>query len=71
MSTTIDPIEYGAMLQKVDSMDKKIDKMERQIDELIMLANKSRGGIWVGMAIISFVSGLVGFFLNIKKFHVE
>ena len=63
----IDPVRYGALWQKVQDMDKKIDKMESQITELVALANKSRGGFWVGMAISSAIGGVMGFFLNHTK----
>jgi hypothetical protein len=55
----IDPVRYGAMWQRVQDMDKKIDKMERQIEELLALANKSKGGLWAGMAIASAIGGVV------------
>lgn len=62
----IDPVRYGAMWQRVQDyerrfevIDKKLDKMERQIDELLALANKGRGGFWVGMSIASSVGAAV------------
>jgi hypothetical protein len=55
----IDPVRYGAMWQRVQDMDKKIDKMERQIEELLALANKGKGGFWVGMTIASMVGGAI------------
>jgi len=55
----IDPVRYGAMWQRVQDMDKKIDKMERQIEELLALANKGKGGFWMGMTIASAVGGVV------------
>jgi len=62
----IDPIKYGAMWQRVQDyerrfevIDKKLDKMERQIEELLALANKGRGGFWMGMTIASMVGGVI------------
>ncbi len=62
----IDPIKYGAMWQRVQDyerrfevIDKKLDKMERQIEELLALANKSKGGFWMGMTIASMVGGVI------------
>jgi hypothetical protein len=56
----IDPVKYGALWQKVQDyerrfevVDKKLDKMEHQLDELLALANKGRGGFWMGMTIAS------------------
>jgi hypothetical protein len=57
----IDPIKYGVMWERVQTMDKKIDKMERQIEELLALANRGKGGLWFGMAVASALSGLIGF----------
>lgn len=53
----IDPVKYGVLWQKVQEMDKKVDKMERQLEELLALANKGKGGFWMGMAIASMVGG--------------
>jgi hypothetical protein len=58
----IDPIAYGVLTAKVDNLEKKIDKMEKSIEELIALVNKGKGGIWMGMAFVSAISSLVGFF---------
>lgn len=58
----IDPVKYGAMWQKVQDyerrfevIDKKLDKMEQQLEDLIAMANKGKGGFWVGMTIASMV----------------
>ena len=55
----IDPVKYGVLWQKVQEMDKKVDKMERQLEELLALANKSKGGFWMGMTIASIAGGAV------------
>ena len=59
METEIDPVKYGVLWERVQNMDKKIDKMEGQIAELLELANKSKGGFWMGMTIASAVGGIV------------
>lgn len=64
--TEFDPVKYGVLWERVQQMDKKIDKMETQIAELLELANKSKGGFWMGMTIASsigaFVAWLFGHF---------
>ena len=64
----IDPIAYGVLTAKVENLEKKLDKLESSIEELIALVNKGKGGIWMGMAIVSGISSVVGFishnFLN-------
>lgn len=60
----IDLVKYGVLWQRVQDMDKKVDKMERQLEELLALANKSKGGFWMGMTIASGVGGFVSWFAS-------
>ena len=68
MSFEIDPVRYGVLWntvenneKKLEEMNKKMDKMEASIEELVALANKGRGGFWMGMGFISAISSVVGF----------
>ncbi len=63
-SAEIDPVKYGVLWQKVQDMYKKVDKMERQLEELLELANKSKGGFWMGMTIASGVGSVVGWVVS-------
>jgi len=62
----IDPYKYGKLVATVESLEKKVDKLEAGMEELLELANKSKGGFWMGMVIASGIGGLVtyitGFF---------
>ena len=57
--TSFDPVKYGVLWERVQVMDKKMDKMEAQIDQLLELANKGKGGFWMGMTIASFAGAVV------------
>jgi hypothetical protein len=64
----IDPVKYGVLWQKVqdyerrfDEMSIKIDKLEGSIEHLVALANQSKGGFWMGMAIVSAISTTMGY----------
>jgi len=68
MQPEIDPVKYGVLWQKVEdyerqflSIEKKMDKMESQLEKLVALANQSRGGFWMGMALVSAASSVVGY----------
>jgi hypothetical protein len=63
----IDPVKYGVLWERVQNMDKKIDKMERELTELLALANKSKGGLWAGMAIASSVGAIIGWIISHMK----
>jgi len=60
----IDLVQYGMIIAKVNIMESKIDTLEKDIKELLELANKSKGGFWMGMTIASSVGGFVGFIVN-------
>jgi hypothetical protein len=55
----IDLVKYGVLWERVQQMDKKIDRMENQIEQLLELANKGKGGFWMGMTIASSVGAAV------------
>lgn len=61
MSTEIDLFKYGQLVAQVDAMEKKIDKLESGMEELLGLANKSKGGLFAGMMVVSAFSTFVGF----------
>lgn len=71
MAFDFNPVEYGVLLQKVESyerrfddMEKHMDKMQVSLEQLCEMANKSKGGFWVGMVFVSIASSIIGFFSN-------
>jgi hypothetical protein len=66
----IDMFKYGQLVATVETLEKKIDKLEASVCQLVELANRSKGGFWVGMMVVSGVSSLVGFlthYLTVKQ----
>jgi hypothetical protein len=55
----IDLYKYGKLVATVESLEKKVDKLEVGMEELLELANKSKGGFWMGMVIASGIGALV------------
>ena len=55
----LDPIKVGVMWQKVEVMEAEVAELRKDVKELLALANKSRGGFWMGMTIASCVGGLI------------
>ena len=64
MDEKIDLVKYGVLWQKVESLEAKIDKLEASMEKLLELANQSKGGFWMGMAVVSMVSSVAGYFSN-------
>ena len=63
-----DMFKFGQLVNQVETMQSKVDAMDRDIKELLELANKSRGGFWMGMTIASGVGGLITYITSIL-FH--
>ena len=57
----IDPVKVGVMWQKMETMEREVSELRDDVKTLLALANKSKGGLWAGMMIVSAVSSLVGF----------
>ena len=60
----IDPVEYGRLTAQVENLTCKVESMERDIKELLALANKSKGGFWMGMTIASIAGGFLTWLLT-------
>jgi hypothetical protein len=60
----IDLFKYGQLVAQVDAMEKKIDKLESGMEQLLELANRGRGGFWVGMMVISAFSTAIGWIIH-------
>lgn len=61
---SIDPIQYGKLIAQVENLTTKVESMDTDIKELLALANKSKGGFWMGMAIASTVGGVLTWFIS-------
>ena len=60
----IDPIKYGKLLAKVETLEDRVDDMSKDIKSLLELANQSKGGFWMGMTVASIVGGFLTWFLT-------
>ena len=65
----IDLYKYGKLVAQVEAMEKKIDKLELGMEELLELANKSKGGFWMGMVIASGFGGIITKNGHFKQAH--
>lgn len=60
----IDPVHYGQLTAKVEHLEATVTELNKDIKTLLELANKSKGGLWVGMTLASFFGGFVTFVLS-------
>ena len=57
----IDPREFGKLEAQVEALQAEVSAMRQDIKTLLEMANKSKGGFFVGMAIASIVGGFISF----------
>lgn len=57
----IDPREFGKLEAQVEALQAEVHALRQDIRELLEMANKSKGGMFVGMAIASVVGGMISF----------
>ena len=57
----IDPRELGKLEAQVEALQNEVHALRQDIKTLLEMANKSKGGFFVGMAIASVVGGIMSF----------
>ena len=57
----IDPREFGKLEAQVEALQVEVHALRQDINALLEMANKSKGGMFVGMAIASVVGGIISF----------
>ena len=57
----IDPREFGKLEAQVEALQAEVHALRQDIKALLEMANKSKGGFFVGMAIASVVGGIISF----------
>jgi uncharacterized protein with PhoU and TrkA domain len=57
----INPIEYGKLVQSVDSLERKVDAMEVDIKKLVAMAERSKGSLWALMGIASVAGAFISY----------
>jgi hypothetical protein len=57
----IDPREFGKLEAQVEALQIEVSAMREDIKALLEMANKSKGGMFVGMAIASVIGGFISF----------
>ena len=57
----IDAREFGKLEAQVEALQKEMHTLSQDVKALLELANKGKGGFWMGMTIASFMGGIVTF----------
>jgi len=58
----VDARDFGKLEAQVEALQKEVHSLSTDVKALLELANKSKGGFWMGMVIASTLSGVISFF---------
>jgi hypothetical protein len=56
--------EFGRLEAQVEALQSEVRDLSRDVKCLLELANRSKGGFWMGMTIASLVGGGITFFMD-------
>lgn len=61
MSDDISAREFGKLEAQVEALQNEVHQLSKDVKALLELANKGKGGFWMGMTIASMVGGFITF----------
>ena len=57
----IDARDFGRIEAQVEALQTEVHQLATDVKALLELANKSKGGFWMGMTIASMAGGVITF----------
>jgi hypothetical protein len=57
----IDARDFGRLEAQVEALQAEVHSLSKDVKALLELANKGKGGFWMGMTIASFMGGVITF----------
>ena len=57
----VDARDFGKLEAQVEALQSEVHELSKDVKALLELANKSKGGFWMGMTIASMAGGLITF----------
>ncbi len=61
MDKEIDLVKYGVLWHKVEKMEEEVTELRNDVKTLLAMAERSKGGMFMGMAVVSALSSVVGY----------
>ena len=57
----VDARDFGRLEAQVETLQGQVTQLSTDVKALLELANKGKGGFWMGMTIASFMGGVITF----------
>jgi hypothetical protein len=58
----IDARDFGKLEAQVESLQTQVAQLSVDVKLMLEMINQSKGGFWMGMAVVSTLSGILSFF---------
>jgi hypothetical protein len=65
----IDPREFGKLEAQVEALQVEVHALRDDVKKLLEMANKSKGGLWAGMAVVSVITSIGTFIVDRTLFR--
>lgn len=62
--TELDPIQFGELKKHVQLLEKQVTDLQHDVKLLLEMANKSKGGLWIGLTFASMLGGVVSWVIG-------
>jgi uncharacterized protein (UPF0335 family) len=63
-ASIMDQLQLGKLQAEVEQLKDDMKTLKDDVKELLALANKSKGGFWMGMTIASIVGGFISWIVS-------
>jgi len=60
----IDARDFGKLEAQVESLQTQVAQLSVDVKLMLEMINQSKGGFWMGMAVVSSLSGILSFFAS-------
>jgi len=60
----MDAIQFGKMQAEVEQLKDDVADLKKDVKQLLELANKGKGGFWMGMTLASMFGAVASWFIS-------
>ena len=60
----VDPVKFGLLIGQVKTLEVQVSDMQKDVKQLLEIANRVKGGLWLGGVGVTAVSALVSWIVS-------